>query len=224
MPTAKAVYHAIDLLHRPVLAKVMQEQPLPPDTLALLKIVGGDRAALEVASHAAGMSCGRIRQASILYVDRVLFFPGASHYRLFGADVDATQEDLRERFVWLMRWLHPDKTAQGWESAFAARVVAAWNDLKTPQRRRHYDATLAARSSSQERTPRHTAALVALPRMPWISGPAKARSHRRRHLGLLAVVAAVVASTLLVPDASIVPQGVSASGDHAPAVETSHGP
>src|SRR5262249_3277092 len=42
----------------------------------------------------------------------------------------------------LMRWLHPDLEPSGERSIFISRVTAAWNDLKTPQRRAAYDAIL----------------------------------------------------------------------------------
>ena len=54
MAAVKAIYHALDLLDRPILAGVMQEQPLPPDTLTLLKIVAGDEEALASAALATG--------------------------------------------------------------------------------------------------------------------------------------------------------------------------
>ena len=39
----------------------------------------------------------------------------------------------------LMRWLHPDVAREGERSVFAARIAAAWNTLKTPERRAAYD-------------------------------------------------------------------------------------
>ena len=169
MAAVKAIYHALDLLDRPLLAGVMQEQPLPPDTLALLKIVAGDEAALANAALATGQAPQRIRQASILYVQRILFAPGASHYRVLGAERDAPQAELRERLAWLMRWLHPDRTNSDWESTFVRRVLAAWEALKTAERRQRYDVTLPAEfhadKSKRTRRPR-----IYRParRIPWI--------------------------------------------------------
>ena len=39
----------------------------------------------------------------------------------------------------LMRWLHPDVAREGERAVFAQRIAAAWNTLKTPERRAAYD-------------------------------------------------------------------------------------
>src|SRR5262249_38591623 len=40
----------------------------------------------------------------------------------------------------LLKWLHPDVDPRGERSVFIGKVTAAWNDLKTPERRAAYDA------------------------------------------------------------------------------------
>lgn len=204
MVAVKAIYHALDLLDRPLLAGAMQEQPLPPDTLTVLKIVAGDEDAIASAVGTTAKSPRRIRQASELYIQRILFAPTANHYRVLGAARDAPQEELRERLSWLMRWQHPDRTKSEWESAFVTRVLAAWDALKTPERRRRYDATLPtavvpprARRPKLQRPQR---------RAPWISSrPARSRHGGRRRVGLIALGVAVAFAALLVPGSTVTP-------------------
>lgn len=204
MVAVKAIYHALDLLDRPLLAGAMQEQPLPPDTLTVLKIVAGDEDAIASAAQTTAKSPRRIRQASVLYVQRILFAPGSNHYRVLGAARDAPQEELRERLSWLMRWLHPDRTGNEWESAFVTRVLAAWDAVKTPERRRRYDATLPTMIVPQgTRRPK-----LRRPqrRAPWISSrPARPRNGGRRRVGLIALGVAVAFAALLVPGSTVVP-------------------
>lgn len=206
MANIKAVYHALDLLNRPILAGVMQEQPLPPDTLTLLKIVAGNDEALASTALATSQPRQRIRQASILYVQRILFAPDADHYRVLGAERDAPQDELRERLALLMRWLHPDRTRNDWESVFAKRVLAAWDALKSPERRQHYDATLPP-AFRVGRSPRTRRPRIHRPtrRIPWIwTGPSTPGGKGRR-VGLIALGGAIAVAALLVPNWSIAP-------------------
>lgn len=210
MATVKAIYHALDLLDRPILAGVMQEQPLPPDTLALLKIIAGDEAALADAARRTAQTPRRIRQAAILYVQRVLFAPGASHYRVLGAGRDAPQEELRERLALLMRWLHPDRTRNDWESAFAKRVLASWDALKSPERRQRYDATLppAFRAGSSQRTRRPSIHRPAR-RIPWISTGPMTPAGKGRRVGLIALGGTIAIAALVVPDWTMTSPGAT---------------
>jgi hypothetical protein len=203
MTTVKAIYHALDLFDRPILAGLMQKQPLPPETLVLLKIVAGDEEALARAVRATGQPPQQIRQASVLYVQRILFAPDASCYRVLGAKRDAPQAELRERLAWLMRWLHPDRTGNDWESAFVQRVLAAWDALKTAERRHQYDQALArdaaaggmtrARPSWVDRPAYGVPRIVAVP-----EGGAK--RGRRRRIGMIALRCAVAIGVIVVPD------------------------
>ena len=47
----------------------------------------------------------------------------------------------------IMRWLHPDLNPNDIRSVHAQRVVSAWDDVKTPEKRQVYDAARLARSS-----------------------------------------------------------------------------
>jgi hypothetical protein len=49
----------------------------------------------------------------------------------------------------LLRWLHPDVAAGAERSVFTARITAAWDDLKTPERRAGYDETRGGRAKQQ---------------------------------------------------------------------------
>ncbi len=56
---------------------------------------------------------------------------------------------LRRHMVLLMKWLHPDTAEQHRSAAdvdrsvFASRIAAAWDDLKTDDRRSAYDQQIA---------------------------------------------------------------------------------
>jgi DnaJ-class molecular chaperone len=67
---------------------------------------------------------------------------------VLGTGPQASPGELRRNVALLLRWLHPDLDPHGELSVFIGRVTAAWNDLKTPERRMAYD-DLQRRSNNQ---------------------------------------------------------------------------
>ena len=114
--------------------------------LWLIQIAAGHEPdALARGTPVSGASSERLRAAAGLYLQHVVFAPNADHYRALAVEQGAPQATLREQVAWLMKWLHPDRAASDWEAVFAQRVLAAWNELKTPEKRAAYDATLPPR-------------------------------------------------------------------------------
>ena len=157
-----ALHAALELVERPLLAKAMRRQPLPADVLTLLKIAAGDRPTMRAAIVASGRPPAAIREAAVLYIQNVLLAADANSYRVLGAATGAPHNQLREHLRWLMKWLHPDRCASAWESAFATRVLSAWQHLKSPDRRARYDRSLALRPAGKREGRRG---------VPWIAGP-----------------------------------------------------
>jgi hypothetical protein len=54
---------------------------------------------------------------------------------------------MREHMRWLLKWLHPDKNQNEWESVFTERVLKAWRDAGT--------VTRPHQSAAHERLVRH---------------------------------------------------------------------
>ncbi len=180
MAAPLAVHHALDLLRKPILAGMMREQPLPPDVLMLIRVAAGDESALQLATTMTAERPDRVREAAVLYLQHVLMAADADHYRVLGAESAASHQQLREHLGWLMKWLHPDRTQSEWNSAFARRVLAAWEGLKTPERRAAYDRTLkpsalagGTRRSSRPKIFRPTR------QVPWVRQPSGSSANRR---------------------------------------------
>ena len=130
---------AIDLLHVPSQVRLHRSGALPDGVLVLLHIVAGDSEAERAAAVATDRSPEVVRRAAAFFVEQILFAPEADSYRVLGAIPQATSADLRRNLGLLLRWLHPDLDPQGERAIFVGRVTAAWNDLKTPERRAAYD-------------------------------------------------------------------------------------
>lgn len=166
MAGGAALFHAVDLLHRPILAAAMREQPVPGGVLLLVRIAADDPAALDEAATLVAEPRPGIREAAVLYLQHVLL-AGDDHYRALGVEPGAPQEKIREHFGALMKWLHPDRVRSPREATFAERVLAAWDVLKSPERRAAYDRTLPPAVRSLPATRRPKVFRPAQP-MPWI--------------------------------------------------------
>jgi len=92
-----------------------------------------------------------VQSAATFFIEQVLFAPDADAYRVLGANPQASAGELRRNVALLLRWLHPDLDPRGQRAIFVGRVTAAWNDLKTPDRRTAYDQSLQ-RVSDKRRT------------------------------------------------------------------------
>jgi DnaJ-like protein len=150
---------AIDLMHVPSRIRLLRTEPLPDGVETLLRIAAGDDEAVGVAVALTGRSRGEVRQAATFFIEQILFAPGNDGYRVLGATPQASATELRSNVALLLRWLHPDVGPQDARSIFIGRVTAAWNDLKTPERRASYDRQL--RSNGKKPFPSHRARLRA---------------------------------------------------------------
>jgi DnaJ domain len=139
MSDKMALKIAIDLLHVPTQVRRVRSEPLPEGLVTLLRIAAGEREAERAAAAIADRSREVVRRAAEFFIEQILFAPDADSYRVLGASPRASSAELRQNLGLLLRRLHPDLDPTGEWSIFIGRVTAAWNDLKTPERRAAYD-------------------------------------------------------------------------------------
>ncbi len=137
MTTATAVRGAIDLMQVPSRVRFARAAALPGDIETILHIAAGDEATEVAAANAVDRPRELVRQAAAFYIEQILLSADSDSYRVLGADNGASETQLRRNMALLLRWLHPDM--HGNRSMFATRVTAAWENLKTPERRAAYD-------------------------------------------------------------------------------------
>jgi hypothetical protein len=201
---------ALELAETPALVGMLRRQKLPDDILLLIKIAAGNEDVLAEAAARTGRSRASLREASVLYLQQILFQPDADPYRILGASASTPQDQLHQHMRWLMKWLHPDRDRNDWESAFADRVSGAWEALKTAEKRANYDRLHSAmpgpeptrRTGSRRRTKRRPGPYLRLPRIE----DARAHQPSRRWLiaGLaLMLIIGVAALTVLLPEGEI---------------------
>jgi hypothetical protein len=176
----RALDFALELTRAPTLATAMRAQPLPPDTLVVIRIAGG---CVETAAEAAaltGVAAESLKQAAALYLQKVLFAPDSDCFRLLGVAPGAPRGVMREHMRWLMKWLHPDRNPDEWESIFAERVLAAWREAGS---RGAADAGTVA--------PLHAPPRARRVRQRWVAFPLPP-SRKRRSRGLKIAVAILI--------------------------------
>jgi hypothetical protein len=148
MSDRMALKIAIDLMHVPSQVRLVRSEPLPGDVETLLQIAAGDEKVESAAVELTGRSRPVVHEAAIFFIEQILFAPDSDSYRVLGARAQVSASELRRNVALLLRWLHPDMDPGGERSIFIGRVTAAWNNLKTPERRAAYDDMLR---SSYER-------------------------------------------------------------------------
>lgn len=139
MSDKMALKIAIDLMHVPSQVRLLRSEPLPDGVLTLLRIAAGDAEVESAAALAIDRPQEFVRRAATFFIEQILFAPNSDSYRVLGASPQAGAGELRRNVALLLRWLHPDLDSASERSIFVGRVTAAWNDLKTPDRRSAYD-------------------------------------------------------------------------------------
>lgn len=135
-----AASSALDLMNMPSRVRLVRSEPLPEDVSLLLRLAAGDSEAERLAVEITERPVAVNRRAAAFFIEQILLSPEADSYRILGGASTTPVEELRRNMALLVRWLHPDVEPSGERSIFARRVTAAWEDLKTPERRAAYDA------------------------------------------------------------------------------------
>jgi hypothetical protein len=143
-----AVREALYLTAIPSHCGQLRNAPLPDGLDALLRIVADDGDAIERYARHLEKTPAELRDAAAFYLEQIILTPGADSYRVLGTQRHAPATELRRNLVLLCRWLHSDICEDLPRSIFFLRVMQAWNDLKTPERRAAYDAGLGVQASA----------------------------------------------------------------------------
>jgi hypothetical protein len=194
----QAMQVAIDLVHFPGRVRYVRSAPLPEGIDVVLGIAARDPDTLEHALVATGRTRENLERAAGFFIEQVLLDPDADSYRVLGATIEAPPTLLRRNMALLLRYLHPDVEVEGNRSMFAARVTAAWDNLKTADRRVAYDANLEAeadrrrtRSKTHRSRSEHRNARVGQSRLlqtaPLANGSTKKPGLLTRALALLSI-------------------------------------
>ena len=156
MRRVDALAVALTMLERPQTAKLAQASRLPEGVTLLLEIAAGEAQAVGAASQLTGRSEVTLQKAAGFFIEQVLLHPGGDAYRVLGSGQGTSLSELRRNMALLMRWLHPDVASDAsssnclGRSLFASRITQAWETIKTEERRKAYNISLASKESQFE--------------------------------------------------------------------------
>ena len=158
MPQEAALRAALSLFRVPTQARLLRASSLPNGVTLLLKVAVREDDALAEAEALTARQAEDLIDASGFFIEQVLLHPDADSYRALGVDPESSTGELRTHMALLMRWLHPDVAlspdVDPSRAQLANRVLRAWDDLKTPERRKALDLRLKAKRPAIRRAPR----------------------------------------------------------------------
>lgn len=113
------------------------------------------------------VSATTLRDAAVAHVRQFHFRADATLYEVLGVSPDATEQEIREAFRFLMQLIHPDRQGdrREWPDAFAARANHAYAILRNVDARARFDREEAQRAA-QSRAAQRAAAVAAAPPAP----------------------------------------------------------
>lgn len=137
--SSEALELALALYRAPAQRFALRDRALPADIGGVIRLASGNP---ELLRQAAGVLCepeSVVLEAVRFYLQQVLFDPDADAYRVLGLEKNAPHERIREHYLWLQRWVHPDRRGNDWVALYSTRVNGAWNQLRNQTAREDYD-------------------------------------------------------------------------------------
>jgi hypothetical protein len=113
---------ALKIYRRPNLVPAERRKPLPLDILPLIRIAGGSEVMPEFLTTERAKNESEAREACVFFLQQMLLSSKSDEYRQLGLNPRATLEQINEHKRYLLKWLHPDRNPNKWESAMFQRV------------------------------------------------------------------------------------------------------
>lgn len=180
MGAVPALEAAFALARMPTMAPHMREGPVPAGISVLLRIVAGEEGLAVSMAETHGVGEADLRRAAEFYIQQIMLYPGAAPHRVLGLEPGASRDVARAHMRRLLLWLHPDRSAEEWRSAFAGRVLEAWRALPLEPPAAAVDgASLVAVSPQSGRELKRRPPPRRRPKLTWIPIPLPEESARR---------------------------------------------
>jgi hypothetical protein len=116
---------------------------LPDGILLVIKCAAGDGATVERLAEELGTGAKTLQEAASIYLQRRLIGSKSTPFQQLGLAERASLEEIVLHKRWLLKWLHPDRNPNKWQSAMFNSVTMAANSAT---------AIVASEQSGIERT------------------------------------------------------------------------
>lgn len=121
----QAIDVAVLMFRQPNAFVLEKNAPLPHGIIEVMKAAAGDDETLQRYSDSKGMEGEAVKQAAQFYLRHVLTSAGSDPHRKLALDKGAQPAAIRDHKRWLLKWLHPDRNPNKWESILFAQVSEA---------------------------------------------------------------------------------------------------
>jgi hypothetical protein len=129
-PENSAVKDALSLLHQPRMVKTSMRGEIPNDVIRLLKVVAGESSEILGIGLEHNTEPESVVNAAKLYLQLLFASAHSDDRRMLCLPSTAVANDIKEHKKWLMKWLHPDRNHDKWESALFLKVNDAFSRLQ----------------------------------------------------------------------------------------------
>lgn len=134
MDELDALRLALSIFRQPLTKSIYLAKPYPKGILRLIKIAAGSEEASEIARQELQESPQLLRDASVFYLQQVLAKPKLDAYGLLCLAPGATAAEIATHKRWLLKWLHPDRNGNRWETVLFQRVLGAAEKIEQENR------------------------------------------------------------------------------------------
>ncbi len=138
---------ALSIYRQPLHKSTYLSKPFPKGVLLLIKIAAGSEEVSELTSQQMQVSTQLLRDASVFYLQQVLAKPNLDAYGCLCLAPGAAAADITLHKRWLLKWLHPDRNSNRWETVLFQRVLGAAEKLE------HVTDSVAPKGSEKETVP-----------------------------------------------------------------------
>jgi DnaJ-domain-containing protein 1 len=138
-------YKELLMLHRQGAgAAVWGMLEAPGDLSGFLNRLARPAERLSEPAEQLGSNVDELSAAAYAFMRHRLFAPANHHYQVLGLPTDASGEDIRRRYRLLIGLFHPDRInrSEQWVDKAVRQLNSSYAELKRPERRRAYDASL----------------------------------------------------------------------------------
>jgi hypothetical protein len=112
----EALAVALHGYRQPASLASLKSGKLPKGLIDVLKAAAGDEKTLELSSKNYGATQEHIKNASQFYLQALLTTANDNPFRRLALEVDAGVDEIRDHKRWLLKWLHPDRNPNQWET------------------------------------------------------------------------------------------------------------
>jgi hypothetical protein len=113
---SEALAVALHGYRQPASLTNLKSGKLPKGLIDVLKAAAGDEKTLALSSKNFGTSQEHIRDASQFYLQTLLATANDNPFRRLALEADASIDEIRDHKRWLLKWLHPDRNSNQWET------------------------------------------------------------------------------------------------------------